>query len=376
MKIAYIPQNDPYNKNSWSGTDYYVRKCLEDQGHNVYCIYGLTVKKTLSDYCYKLVAKVRGTRFLEGRTAHLSKRWARFIKRKIQPNTDVILSLGTVQVAYLNVSIPIVVWVDGVFEQLRKDYRWDNISKASIDSANELEQLAINRCSKFFVCSLETKLALKKYYKIEDTKIEIVQLGANLDKVPSFSDVQKYIVERLRLRGCNLLFVGVRWYRKGADIVLKVLEILNKRHFPAKLHLVGIKDVPVELPSNVINHGFVSKNDKDGAKKLEDLFCSSHFLFVPSRAEAYGLVFCEASAFGLPSISHHVGGIYTIINEENGKLFTVDTPPEKFADYIIEAFKDKDKYRDLCFSSYKRFTKTLNWKATGEQVTAILQSIV
>ena len=99
-------------------------------------------------------------------------------------------------------------------------------------------------------------------------------------------------------------------------------------------------------------------------------------MFVPSRAEAYGLVFCEASAFGLPSISHHVGGIYTIINEENGKLFTVDTPPEKFADYIIEAFKDKDKYRDLCFSSYKRFTKTLNWKATGEQVTAILQSIV
>ena len=50
MKIAYITIGNPYDKHSWSGTDYYVRKALEQQGHSVYCIYGykkITLKMIL-----------------------------------------------------------------------------------------------------------------------------------------------------------------------------------------------------------------------------------------------------------------------------------------------------------------------------------------
>ena len=38
MKIAYITLTTPHDKNSWSGTNYYVKKALEDIGCTVYCI--------------------------------------------------------------------------------------------------------------------------------------------------------------------------------------------------------------------------------------------------------------------------------------------------------------------------------------------------
>ena len=58
MKIAYITTATPYNKNSWSGTNYYVKKALEDQGHIVYCIYNSKKDITLKAILYKFWAKL------------------------------------------------------------------------------------------------------------------------------------------------------------------------------------------------------------------------------------------------------------------------------------------------------------------------------
>ena len=92
-------------------------------------------------------------------------------------------------------------------------------------------------------------------------------------------------------------------------------------------------------------------------------------MFVPSVAEAFGLVFCEAGAYGLPSISHNVGGIPTIIiNGVNGQLFDLGTEPAAFADYIRKIFMDKDVYKELCVNSYLRFLHELNWTVSGKKL--------
>ena len=376
MKIAFIPQNNPYNRNSWSGTDYYVRECLEKLGNDVYCIYGFKYKETFLDKFYKISAKLRGKRYLVDRTKRCIHKWAYYINERLQPNTDVIFSLGTLQVADLNTEIPIYIYVDGVFEQMRIDYKWGDITQSGIKVANEIEQKAIDKCKKILSASTETKMCIKQYYKCPPEKIEVVPLGANFDKYPTEDEIEKIISMRCSNNSvCNLLFVGVDWYRKGADIVLNVLKILNKCKFPTMLYLVGIKDIPEKLPENVINYGFINKNTENGMNKLKELYSQSHFLFVPSRAEAFGLVFCEASAYSLPSISHHVGGIYTIIeNGINGQLFPINSNPKVIANYIINTFKDKEKYKKLCRSSYKRFADYLNWNVTGKKIERIIKT--
>lgn len=374
MKIAYIPQNSPYDKNSWSGTDYYTRISLEKQGNEVYCIYGFHPKESLCWKIKKFIFKLFHKDVVFKRTFNASKQWAKYISNKLETDTDAILSLGTLQIASLETKIPIFIYVDGIFEQMRIDYRWTRLSNSSIKEANALEQKALDRCACIISCAIKTKEAILKNYRIDKEKIEIVPLGANWDKSPSYDSIINSINNRSATK-CKLLFVGVDWERKGADIVLDTAKILIERGMNIEVHLCGIKKIPIHLPDYVHNHGFLNKSRKKDLVLLDKLFSDSHFLFVPSRAEAYGLVFCEASAYGLPSISHKIGGLTTtVVDGINGKLFDLGTKPSVFAEYIFNMFSNQKLYKSLCMSSLQRYKSYLNWDVSGKKLNDIIKT--
>lgn len=372
MKIAYITNGSPYNKNSWSGTNYYVRKTLEDQGHEVYCIYDAP-KCPLIHRVLARIARCFNMTYHTDRTRLFSKKWSKVILSRLQPGTDAIVSLGTIPVAYLETRIPIFIYVDGIFEQMRTYYKWGNIPTYNLREANHIEQMAINRCTKIVSCSLETTKAIEQFYDGAKGKTATIPLGANWDTEPTKDEVQMYIQERNK-DVCRLLFCGVEWERKGADIVVDTVKLLHSKGFPVELHMCGLKEIPIELPPYVINHGFIAKSSQEGLDKLKELFTTSHFLFVPSRAEAYGLVFCEASAYGVPTISHRTGGLYTIVKDGvNGQLFDLGTTPEIFAEYIERMFNNYREYIDLANSSYMRYKSDLNWEVSGRLLSDLIR---
>lgn len=377
MKIAFIPSGpNPYNKHSWSGTDYYTRKALEDQGNEVYCIYGFEFKPSLMLQSRRIFDKLKGHPLDTRRTIEAAKQRAKFVSEHLQENTDLILSLGTLSVAYLDTQIPIFIMVDSIFEMHRSFYGGSGSGRFNRE-ANEIERLALSKCKKIIPCSRETGDFIHRFYHVPQSKIEIVPLGANWDKAPDEEFVLQQLEKRVEEKVCKLLFVGVEWKRKGADIVIETLKELNRRGFPVELSVVGLKEIPIKLPPNVTNYGFLSKSNKEGAAKLEELFSSAHFLFVPSIAEAYGLVFCEANAYAVPNISHRKGGLTTIVEDGvNGQLFDLGTNPIVFADYIQQTFNNKQEYKRLCISSLGRYQSTLNWQASGEKICGVFSSII
>lgn len=371
MKIAYITTETPYNKHSWSGTNYYVRKSLEDLGHTVYCIYGYK-NYSIKNIIMKGISKILKKNYQSIRSYSASKGWAKFIKSKLEPNTDVILSLSTIPIAYLKTDIPIYIYIDGIFEYMLNQGFKKILNSYTI--AHNIELHALLNCTKVITSSIESSNTISKYYNIDKNKIKVVPLGANFDYLPDESQIISNI-ENKQMDICKILFVGVDWHRKGANIVIDTIKYLYEKGFPIELHLVGLKNISVDLPSCVINHGFINKMDENGMKELVYLFMHSHFLFVPSIGEAYGLVFSEASAFGLPSISHSIGGISTIIlNDINGKLFDVGTNIEQFADYIEKMFIDRNRYKELSIKTYKRFKNELSWKVSSEKIIDIIKS--
>lgn len=375
MKIAYITTGSPYNKNSWSGTNFYVRKSLEDLGHEIYCIYGAP-KYPFKQRVIKNIITFLKRVYLMDRSVDFSKLWSKKIECNLQPHTDAILSLGTIPVAFLNTDIPIFIYVDGIFNQMRVLYKWENIVESNIKEANLIEQSAIDRCTKIISCSLETTKAIEHFYRISKEKIATIPLGANWDVDPSEEEVSKYIQNRNK-NVCKILFCGIEWERKGADIVMEAVECLYKKGLDVELHLCGLNEIPIDLPDYVINHGFISKSTPEGLNKLKELFSTSHFLFVPSRAEAFGLVFCEANAFGVPSISHRIGGLTTIVEDGvNGQLFNIGTSPKKFAEYIEKMFVDYSLYIELAYSSYNRYKKKFNWAVSGKLLSELIRDNV
>ena len=156
--------------------------------------------------------------------------------------------------------------------------------------------------------------------------------------------------------------------------MIETCKRINDQGINLKLHLVGLKNAPDNLPDFVINHGFLSKNNEEQYKELQELYSSCHFLMVPSLGECYGLVFCEASANGLPSISTNVGGIPTVVkNGRNGFLFDLPFDNQKAANKMIELFLDKDKYMQLALNARKEFDNRLNWKVAGQTLSKLMQ---
>ena len=62
------------------------------------------------------------------------------------------------------------------------------------------------------------------------------------------------------------------------------------------------------IPSFVRSHGPLPDIAARGTKNWE-LFESSDFFIMPSRADAFGIVFGESAAFGLPVMAADAGGV-------------------------------------------------------------------
>lgn len=73
-------------------------------------------------------------------------------------------------------------------------------------------------------------------YQQKTSKCHVLEFGANID--------ERDIVKTDIYHGgpVNILFSGVEWERKGADIAIDTVKELNRKGVEAKLFLVGIKE--------------------------------------------------------------------------------------------------------------------------------------
>jgi glycosyltransferase involved in cell wall biosynthesis len=118
---------------------------------------------------------------------------------------------------------------------------------------------------------------------------------------------------------------------------------------------------------------FLDKNDPKQAELLARLFLESDFLLLPTRYECYGVVFCEAAAFGLPVITTDTGGVSGVVREgENGHLLPGEAGGADYARLIAEIYRDDERYYQLVRQSRSVFEERLNWDVWAQTVKQLL----
>ena len=165
-----------------------------------------------------------------------------------------------------------------------------------------------------------------EHYGVNSDKIRIVPAGpASNDGLATLEQARSVIAMRPRNRSVWLLFVAMDWMRKGGDTVLEVAKRLNAGGLPIEAHPCRILAQHRWVSSELCASGGHIDWRKSAveANKLNELYRRSHLLFVPSRAEAFGHVFCEASSFAVPSLATDVGGIPSAVRSGvNGQTFS------------------------------------------------------
>jgi glycosyltransferase involved in cell wall biosynthesis len=195
-----------------------------------------------------------------------------------------------------------------------------------------------------------------------------ISFGANISDPPTRASA----TDRSVGRPINLLLIGVDWIRKGGAIAYECLTTLLDRGVDATLTLCGcVPPAGFEHPRfRVIP--FLNKHDTEQHEMMRQLLLNAHFLLFPTRAEAFGVVTCEASAYGLPTIATDTGGVGGALR--NGIivfLMPYEARGDAYADKIMEIIATPEQYHALVVSSRDEFERRLNWDVWGRSMRSV-----
>jgi glycosyltransferase involved in cell wall biosynthesis len=203
-------------------------------------------------------------------------------------------------------------------------------------------------------------------------RLRQIPWGANLAVEPSDEQVERMIEARTRQRSCALVFIGREWHRKAGDVVVATVGELQRRGVACKLTIIGAAP-PEPLPPTTRVIPFLNKGTAEGSRDFHAIMAAADLLFVPSRAEAYGQVFCEAAAFGLPVVSRRVGGIPSIVEDGvTGFLVEDPAPSSTFVTLISNLVADRARLAEAGRAARRRYGAVLNWRVFGERLASAL----
>ncbi|HSW94185.1 MAG TPA: glycosyltransferase family 4 protein [Gammaproteobacteria bacterium] len=376
MKLVYATPFDAHDVTNWSGTPFYMSNAFREAGDSVDYVGGLSRRLPpffkLKQTWKKIAAGQRESpRFNITAATHYSEQVSQYLKTH---SADVVLSPQLNPIAYLDCTQPIVLWTDALYASLLGFYPgFTRHSAESVRQGNLMAEACLSRCRLAIFSSDWAARTAIEIYGADREKVKVVPFGANMPSIHTKDDIRRMLKSRAR-DTVKLLFLGKHWHRKGGDIVFAVAKALHEAGQPVELHFVGCyPPADVAIPPYIHCHGFISKRTSEGIEKMSRLLRESHFLFVPSRAEAYGIVFCEANAFGLPCLTSYVGGISTIVKDHvNGMTFSLDASPKDYCDYIMDVMNHTSRYEELALSAFNEYETRLNWRTAVSTVKQLI----
>ncbi len=396
MKVAFVAWGDPLDPHFASGTPLSIVRMLRSCGYSVEVVPAVNyyesrnslsilswVKRSVSDGRLSAKAMLRVKDFYYNRLTPstylkeftpliLADRSAAVEQALANTDYDLLFAWSNHFTADLNINKPVVFWNDYTFAGYLGIYPpFAKLCRETIEHGHRMEELTLNKADLAIYSSEWAAKTAADNYSFNRDKLKIIPFGPNLPVQRSKRDIEA-IIEQKDFSCCKLLFIGLDWHTKGGDKAIAVAEELNRRGLRTELHLVG-SNLNFELPDFAYSHGFIPKHSQVGIKRLEHLFATSHFLILPSRFECFGIVFAEASSFGLPSLASRVGGIPTAVRDgKNGFTFLPGAAAE-YADCIEKLMAEPQDYCDLALSSFREYETRLNWHKAGETVSRYIK---
>ena len=209
--------------------------------------------------------------------------------------------------------------------------------------------------------------AARRRYGLDPERSRTVPWGANI-QAPATLPEPPAIGRDLPLR---LLVIGRDWVAKGGPVAFEVMQALRARGVDARLTVIGTTPPDAHRTEHVTVHSYLKKSNPEELAIFEAALHDAHFLLQPS-VESYGFAFCEASAYGLPSLCRKVGGI-PVTDGVNGHALPPGAGVEDFAAQIVHYLDDPAAYRELSLRSRREYETRLNWDAWARTVTDALR---
>jgi glycosyltransferase involved in cell wall biosynthesis len=379
LRIGYLSHyaENTLDPLSWSGILFSIQRQLGQDGFEVVHLGKAKHLAPWQRQFYKYLNKCWQALPWPHRSPSSQRRqFIKAVESKLQQQPcDVILApVAAAEVALLQTQVPIIYLSDATakiyYPLYRRGVLWD--FARSVES----EHHAYDRAAQVIFSSDWAARSAIAEYGIDPAKVHVIPFGANLTHLPSRQQVmqQRFAAAALpAVDNCKLMFCAVHWERKGGAIAYATLLALLEMGINAELIVVGCKPPQGLHHARMRQVGFLDKGSRADCQKLEQLFLESHFFLLPTRADCSPIVFCEASAFGLPTMTAAIGGVAEVIlTGRNGYVLPYDAPGEDYAARIQQLVQNPDQYRDLVIASRHEYEQRLNWGHWGQCFQQVL----
>lgn len=286
-----------------------------------------------------------------------------------QAGADAVFALAnTAAAAALCERFPVFHCSDATFAAMINYHDgFSGLSRLTRESGNALERTLIRNSAAVILSSEWAARSAREDYG-RTCGVNVVPFGCNLRSLPD---------RDIWIRGdtCRLVFVGVNWHEKGADVAVDAARILNERGCPTVIDIVGCAP-----PEGVERHdfcrfrGFLDKRVESDYARLTTLLAEADFFIFPTRFEAFGIAACEAAAFGTPAIARRTGGVTTVVEDgATGVLIDPGAGASAYADAILAIWSDPIHHAQMRRCAFERAHRVLNWDAWGDSVEGIIE---
>jgi len=305
------------------------------------------------------------------RLAHSVEKALRGIK------ADIVFSRSTHFAAWLDTPLPVVNWVDAVFECIVDLYPSHiHLDLLSRRAGHRAESRALHRSTLTLLKSFWAAGRALRCYRVPEAQLGIVRAPAILPEEPARQEVLSGRVCSGKPLKC--LVVGNDWQRKGADIALEAVREVRGMGLDVRLTSLGMK-----APSGLAPESWLEilpplqKGLPDEYQKFRQQFLGSDVLLLLSRADFTPNVIAEACAFGLPTIGSPVGAIPEMIEfGQTGFVTHRGEDADAVARFLFRLATEPGLLPHMAVQSRNKYEAEYALPVADRKLTAHLESVL
>ena len=350
LTIGFLSPHNPYDRRSFSGTVFYAASALRRNKRVKLKVLGDHRPPKLRNWllsraCPK-IDHVESSEF-EGVDAIVG----------LVASTLLAPHIGKMSVPYVHVT-------DATPSFLRDCYGWDVPMDADV-----LERQVVQHAAANLYSSAEIASRASAEFSIQALH---APFGINLGPAQRPAICPK----KGDLNRLELLFVGNDWARKGGDLAVATLRMLQRMGHNPHLTIVGHAPGISGADPAISVVGYLNKNKSDQAAKLAKIYQKAHVLLVPSRADCSPMVIAEAMAFGIPVIASDVGGIRTLVGGAGtGCVLPLQADAATWALQVGKMVSSQMAYQTMSDACFDRANTCLTWQAWCNALLATVDGI-
>lgn len=369
MRIGYASIFDPEDPLVWSGTEHRIMNGLRSLGHEIVIISKLSHGRSAARFFRKMCARASCKVHQHFWDLDTARDYALDLTSRIDSlgHVDCVVSTSLVPLAFLRPRLTAFVWTDASFvslQQHHEEFSRSHLSKHSCRHAYTIDRLNVERGTKFVFSSSWAAKSLEDEFAY--AVADVVPFGANYDVDTVVSKSTNTLV---------MTFLAVRWDEKGGPKAFTLFKKVREIFPEATFNVLGCRPpTEVETYPGVKTWGFVNKFTDSGKIAYERIMKSTDYVVVPTKAEAYGMFAAEAAAFGAIVLTHNIGGLSTIVdNESTGFTFDIYDGLDAWLGTIVRLQADPSLKLKIGCSARRRYETLLNWDSAFESFNKLIE---